>query len=156
MINEIVLCRAQFDHKIEIEDPEFEKFPSTIFVTLKNIPGPVLKGNKIVNNFNHRLQIDISEEYPYHKPRARFLTKVYHPNIVPPERGGWVCINLLDNWDFSSNLVTFLKGIEVLLSNPNPKSPYQDETTLNAARFFLKNPYSPPTILIKNANNSPK
>jgi ubiquitin-protein ligase len=145
--NEIELCKVHFKHEFEVEDPEFEKFPTTIFVNLKNIPGPVLRGNNIIHSFEHRLRIEISEEYPYLKPTARFLTEVFHPNIVPAKRGGWVCIKLLDNWDFSSNLVTFLKGIEALLSNPNPKSPYQDKESIKAAFYFLKNPYLPPSVV---------
>jgi ubiquitin-protein ligase len=145
--NEIELCKGNFDHEFEIEDPEFEDFPISILVTLKNIPGPVLSDNNIVHSFEHRLKIEISEEYPYHKPTARFLTEVFHPNIVPAKRGGWVCIKLLDDWDFSSNLVTFLKGIEALLSNPNPKSPYQDKECIKAAFYFVKNTYIPPSIV---------
>lgn len=145
--NEVELCKCHFDHEFVVEDPEFSKFPTTVFVTLKNIPGPVIKGNNIGHSFEHKLRIEISEEYPYHKPTARFLTEVFHPNIVPAKRGGWVCIKLLDNWDFSSNLVTFLKGIEALLSNPNPKSPYQDAQTIKAAFYFMKNPYIPPSMV---------
>jgi hypothetical protein len=73
LVNEIALCRSQFHHEIEFEDPLLEKFPASIFVSIKNIPGPILKSGKIETVYDHRLKIDISEEYPYHKPRARFF-----------------------------------------------------------------------------------
>ncbi len=145
--NEIALCREHLPHKIEVEDPEFAEFPTTIYVTFKNIPGPVFNGEKVTHLYSHKMRVDISKDYPYQKPTVRWQTDIFHPNIVPPERGGWVCIKLLDNWSFSSNLLIFLNGIESLLLNPNPKSPYRDETTLEAARYFLKNPYKPPVIV---------
>lgn len=145
--NEISLCREQLPHEIEVVDPEFTEFPTTIFVTFKNIPGPVWSGEKVSHTYTHKMRVDISKDYPYQKPTVRWETDIFHPNIVPPSRGGWVCIKLLDDWSFSSNLLTFLNGIESLLVNPNPKSPYSDETTLEAARYFLKKSYKPPMIV---------
>jgi ubiquitin-protein ligase len=145
--NEIQVCKENFIHEIKVRDPEFSEFPTTILVTINNIPGPRLKDNRILHNYTHRIRIDIPQEYPYQKPTVRFLTDIFHPNIVPPERGGWVCIKLLDKWDLSSNLMDLLKGIESLLTNPNSLSPYRDETTIKAAKYFLKNPYKPPNLL---------
>jgi ubiquitin-protein ligase len=147
LTNEIALCREELPHEIEVEDPEFKEFPTTIYVTFKNIPGPVWSGNKVSNVFTHRMRVDIPHDYPYQKPTVRWQTDIFHPNIVPPKRGGWVCIKLLDDWSFASNLLTFLNGVESLLLNPNPRSPYQDETTIEAAKYFNKNPYKPPVIL---------
>ena len=153
--NEIRYCKEQLPHKIELADPEFTEFPTTIYVTFKNIPGPVRKGDKVTHLHTHRMRMDITKEYPYQKPVVRWQTDIFHPNIVPPSRGGWVCTKLLDDWNFSSNLLGFLNGIESLLVNPNPKSPYSDETTLEAARYFLKNPYKPPMIVkARNAGDS--
>jgi hypothetical protein len=42
-----------------------------------------------------------------------------------------------------------------LLVNPNPRSPFNDETTVEAAKYFLKNPYKPPMIIkIKDGENA--
>jgi ubiquitin-protein ligase len=151
LTNEIELCKSHLPHEIEVIDPEFKDFPTSVMVTFKNIPGPMLSGDRVVHNFTHKMRVDISKEYPYQKPVVRWETEIFHPNIVPPRRGGWVCIKLLDNWSFSSNLLMFLNGIESLLVNPNPRSPYRDETTLEAARYFLKKPYKPPMI-VKSKN----
>jgi ubiquitin-protein ligase len=148
MKNEIRLVRDQTSFIVEVEDAEFWSFPATIYVTFNNVQGPVLKGNEVHYNNTHKIKIEIPKEYPYQKPTARFLTDIFHPNIVPPKRGGWVCIKLLDNWDFSSNLMTFLLGLRRLLTHPNPESPYKDETTILAARYFLKCPIHPPVKLM--------
>ena len=147
LTNEIQLCKNQLPHEIEVIDPDFKKFPTTLLVTFKNIPGPMWNGTKVGHLYTHKMRVDITKDYPYQKPVVRWRTEIFHPNIVPPSRGGWVCIKLLDDWSFSSNLLTFLNGIESLLVNPNPKSPYRDETTLEAARYFLRNPYKPPIIV---------
>ncbi len=147
LTNEISLCKKELPHEIEVVDPEFKEFPTTIFVTFRNIPGPVRSGNKVTHLYTHKMRIDITTDYPYQKPIVRWQTEIFHPNIVPPSRGGWVCIKLLDDWSFSSNLLTFLNGIESLLLNPNPRSPYRDETTLEAARYFMRKPYKPPIIV---------
>jgi len=152
LTNEIELCKQQLPHEIEVLDPEFSNFPTTILVTFKNIPGPTRRSDKVTNLYNHKMRIDITSDYPYQKPTVRWLTEIFHPNIVPPERGGWVCIKLLDDWSFSSNLLIFLNGIESLLVNPNPRSPYKDDTTLEAAKYFIKNPYKPPIIMKTKKN----
>jgi ubiquitin-protein ligase len=149
---EIQECGNDPTREIRVKDPGFSEFPVTMIVTIKNVPGPISREKKIASRYDHRMRIDISEEYPYQKPTVRFLSDIFHPNIAPPERGGWVCIKLLDNWSLSSNLAGLLKGIETLLMNPNPRSPYRDEITLKAARYFLKNPYCPPNIVDKHQN----
>ncbi len=156
LTNEIELCKTQLPHEIEVVDPKFSKFPTTVYVTFRDIPGPVWSKDRVSHQFSHRMRIDITEDYPYQKPVVRWETDIFHPNIVPPSRGGWVCIKLLDNWNFSSNLLIFLNGIESLLVNPNPKSPYRDETTLEAARYFIKNPYKPPMIVKSNVERNSK
>ena len=152
--NEIALCQSQMPHEIEVADPEFSKFPTTIYVTFKNIPGPVWKDERVGHVFTHKMRVDVSTDYPYKKPTVRWVTDIFHPNIVPPKRGGWVCIKLLDNWSFSSNLLMFLNGIESLLVNPNPLSPYKDDTTMEAARYFIRHPYKPPMIVGSNEAES--
>jgi ubiquitin-protein ligase len=141
--NEIRLVREELHITVDVEDPEFTSFPVIISITLENVPALVLNGTKLAYQKTHRIKIEVPREYPYQKPAARFLSDIFHPNIVPPERGGWVCTKLLDCWDFSSNLVTFLSGLQILISNPNPESPYKDETSILAARYFLEHPVKP-------------
>jgi len=52
---------------------------------------------------------------------------------------------LLDDWNFNSTLLMFIKGIEYLLLNPNPSSPFGTETCTAAAQHFntVKKPQPP-------------
>lgn len=145
--NEVKMCIENLNHKIEVEDPEFKELPFRIYVTFINTPGPVLMDNKVTHVYTHKMMIKITKDYPYQKPIVKWETDIFHPNIVPPSRGGWVCTKLLDDWTFSSNLASFINGIESLLANPNPRSPYKDDTTLMAAKFFAKKAYKPPIII---------
>ena len=149
ILNEVKMCQEALDHKITLDDPNISEFPTTLRVHLKNTPGPLRQGVKVTTVYEHRMLVEIGAEYPYQKPIVRWETEIFHPNIVPPERGGWVCIKLLDNWNFSSNLLSFIHGIESMLANPNPLSPYDDRTTLEAARYFAKQAYKPITLVVR-------
>jgi len=97
----------------------------------------------------------ITEEYPYEKPIVRWRTPIFHPNIMLPEDGGHVCTKLLDTWGFNSNLLAFIQGVESLLTNPNPLSPWGSKSCMAAAKYFNDTPYTPPTI-VKTDEKGPK
>ncbi len=145
--NEIAACRRKLTHTIEVSDPTFSKFPVTIKVTMKGVPGPVMRDGVLAHKWTHKFIIEITEDYPYHKPIIRWQSDIFHPNVMIPEDGGYVCTKLLDDWDFSSNLLSFFKGIESLLSNPNPGNPYGTDTCTRAAEYFNKHVYKPPEIV---------
>ena len=56
-----------------------------------------------------------------------------------PEDGGYVCVKILDNWNFGSNLTSFVMGLENLLADPNPKSPYGTDSCMKASRWYIEN-----------------
>jgi len=58
-----------------------------------------------------------------------------------------VCTRLLENWDFNSTMLEFFKGIEWLLTNPNPKNPFGSDTCTRAAAYFNRMGYRPPPPL---------
>ncbi len=111
-------------------------FPIEIRIWLTNLPTRV---SEDAIGSEHSLLISISEEYPYERPRARWMTGIFHPNIMMPEDGGHVCVKTLDNWTFGSTLLSFVKGVEQLLSDPNPMNPYGTESCMSAARWYIKN-----------------
>lgn len=155
LTQELKMCDRKLEHKISVTDPSFSKFPVEVTVTIINSPGPALKNDSLANRFTHKFIMKITEQYPYEKPIVRWQTPIYHPNIMLPKDGGHVCTRLLDNWSFQSNLVMFIKGIESLLSNPNPKSPWGSSSCTQAAEYFNKNQYTPPAIL-KSVSKDPK
>lgn len=143
LINELAMCRKNTDYAIECSDEEFSELPVTLEVDMKDIPGPVLLHGQITDRSEHRFKIVITENYPYEKPIVRWQSPIFHPNIMLPRDGGYVCTKLLDAWNFSSNLLGFIKGVESLLANPNPMSPYDTESCMLACEKFIEEPYSP-------------
>jgi len=145
--NEIEMCQRELKHHISVSDPTLSCFPVKVSVNLLRVPGPDWEEGKVVHRFVHRLAIIISQDYPTEKPIVKWLTPIFHPNIMSPEDGGYVCTKLLENWDFSSNLMTFIKGVESLLTTPNPKNPFGNESCTRAAAYFNRNRYAPPLVM---------
>ena len=115
-------------------------------VTLVNTPGPIFDGDKIRTKYTHKLEVIVTDDYPFQTPIVRWRSKIFHPNIMIPDDGGYVCTRLLDDWSFGSNLLSFIKGIESLLANPNPDNPYESKGCTEAAEYFNKNKFVPPEI----------
>jgi ubiquitin-conjugating enzyme E2 C len=123
-------------------------------ISLLRIPGPAWDDGRIITRHIHRFQIIVTEDYPYERPIVKWQTPVFHPNIMTPEDGGYVCTKLLERWEFKSDLVTFIKGIEILLANPNPDNPFGSDSCTRAAEYFRSHRYSPPSL--RAAKSQPK
>jgi len=145
--NEIDLCQRELKHHISISDQTLSSFPIMVNVTFLRVPGPDWEEDRVIHRFVHRMSVIICEDYPMERPIVKWQTPIFHPNIMPPEEGGYVCTKLLENWDFGSTLVTFIKGIESLLANPNPRSPFGNDRCTMAAAYFNRNKYRPPTVM---------
>ncbi len=155
VLQEIAMCKRKLVHEILVDDPEVNGFPVTIEVNMKKIAGPKLKDNRITHAWNHKFTMKITNNYPYQKPIVRWHTDIFHPNIMVPEDGGYVCTRLLDTWNFQSNLLAFIQGIESLLSMPNPRSPYGSQSCMAAAQYFATHDYHPPGI-VSSTRGGPK
>ncbi len=118
------------------EVPTDASFPLEITINLKNQPAYATEERMIKN---HTCTIIVSEDYPFRKPDARWKTPIYHPNIMNPEDGGYVCIKTLDTWEFNSTLTSFIKSLEYMVANPNPYNPFGTKSCIDSARFFSDN-----------------
>lgn len=116
--------------------PDNVSFPIEISIGLHNTAARVSKDS--IGN-DHVFSIIVSEEYPYERPRAKWMTPIFHPNIMMPEDGGYVCVKTLDNWSFGSSLLSFVKGVEQLIADPNPMNPYGTDSCMEAAKWHMDN-----------------
>jgi len=86
------------------------------------IDGPV---GTPYDNGKFELELFLGEDFPMKPPKARFLTKIYHPNI---DKLGRICLDTLkDKWTPAIFLQTLLTSIRSLLSTPNPDDPLAND-----------------------------
>ncbi|MCL2606998.1 MAG: hypothetical protein FWD92_00340 [Methanomassiliicoccaceae archaeon] len=138
LTNELQRCSGYIGSDI-VFDPNEVSFPIEITVNMTNIPAYAKIDGKMVPIKDHRYRVVINEEYPYEKPIAKWETPIFHPNIMPPEDGGYVCIKLLDKWEFGSTLLSFMKAVEYLTGNPNAMNPFGTDVCMEASRFYIEN-----------------
>ncbi|MEM2870791.1 MAG: ubiquitin-conjugating enzyme E2 [Thermoplasmata archaeon] len=145
---ELKMCREELPrYTFDVSDETFSSFPVTIRVTMRGVPGPVWRNGRVTTSSTHRFTMKVTDEYPYKKPIIIWETDIFHPNIMTPEDGGFVCTKLLDEWSFGANLLLFIQALETLLSNPNCDNAYISDSCVRAAKHFAKNPYRPPAII---------
>ncbi len=154
---EFASCKRSLKHNIKLSRGRFDTFPIIVKVQLVDSPGPVgLKSpRELEYSDTHTFIMKITENYPYQKPIVKWQTPIFHPNIQVPEDGGDVCTKLLDDWGFDSSLVSFIKGMETLLLQPNPKDPWGTDSSTRAAEYFnkykprkIKRSKKPPRIIV--------
>jgi ubiquitin-protein ligase len=147
ILNELMVCKRKFKHNFFIMSKSFNEFPIEIQVEMFNTPAPVWRGDHAEPKYEHNFKLLIPEDYPYRKPSVRWETDIFHPNIMEPKDGGYVCINLLSKWSFKSTLRMFVKGIESLLANPNPDNPFETTSCDRASDYFKRYDFKPPAVI---------
>jgi ubiquitin-protein ligase len=147
ILNELKVCKRHFKHNFFIMNKSLNEFPIEVDVEMFNTPAPIWRGGKMEIKYSHKFILMIPDDYPFRKPMVRWQTNIFHPNIMHPKNGGFVCTNLLTRWNFKSNLKMFIKGIESLLANPNPQSPFETPSCSRAAEYFRENKFNPPGIV---------
>ena len=145
MRNELALLRRSLPHA-RVSDERLDAFPLQFTVRLKDVPGPEWKEGRVADRTEHEFLVAVTEGYPEQKPVVRWRTPVFHPNIMAPGDGGYVCTALLDKWSFRSTLAQFVQAVEVLLASPNPGSPYDTDSCTRAAAHFRREPYRPAAV----------
>lgn len=137
--NELESCSHYLNTDIPKIPSDLNRFPVTISITLRNVPGYVMTEKGIEQLNEHRCELILSKEYGHRKPEVRWQTPIFHPNIMMPEDGGYVCLMTADMWEFGSTLLSFIKSIEQLVMSPNPKNPFGTKSCMEASRYMMEN-----------------
>lgn len=129
-----------------IKKVDIERIQNEMKYLLKSENIPVNKVERIENNDLHwKVVFDGPEEtayedgiftlefifpnnYPEKGPEARFITKMFHPN-VNSDVDNHVCINLLNKWDKKRTIEDVMLGIFDILINPTVINAYPNEAT---------------------------
>ncbi len=144
--NEIAQVVRKTEHAVVVKDRSFSSWPAVLDIVLKNSPGPVKRGDRVTTKYTHKVRITITKEYPYQKPIVEWQSEIFHPNIMDPFDGGYVCTKLLDRWTAQDNLYKFIIGLESLLANPNANDPYGTCSCKDAALYFREHTFRPGTL----------
>jgi len=134
--NELAICQRCLRHPIQINSEALKQIPLEIEVSLTQIPAMEKVDGVLKRRYHHRFRMTITEDYPFVKPQVVWCSPIFHPNVMLPEDGGLLCSKQLEGWTFNSTLLMFIKGIEYLLLNPNPKSPFGTPSCTEAAEYF--------------------
>jgi ubiquitin-protein ligase len=86
----------------------------------------------------HRCEIYLHLDYPRCPPVVRWLTPIYHPNILGPERNGGVCIG---SWSASESLADLCLRLLELATFRSFNA--KDALDRDAAYWVLRNGVEP-------------
>ncbi|KZV38787.1 hypothetical protein F511_27140 [Dorcoceras hygrometricum] len=111
---------------------------------LGTIPGPL---GTPYEGGTFKIDINLTDGYPFEPPKMKFVTKVWHPNIS--SQSGAICLDILkDQWSPALTLKTALLSIQALLSAPEPDDPQdavvaqqylrEHHTFLGTARYWTE------------------
>ena len=129
--------------KIEEKKISEEESLDLQFKKLKNSSLPIVRCEYINNNKKHwKIVFTGSQNSPYddgyfilellfnngvfpkYGPEAKFITKMFHPNVA---ENGHVCINILNSWDPKTTIYEVILGILEIMDNPVPEGGFSNE-----------------------------
>ncbi|EAX97996.1 Ubiquitin-conjugating enzyme family protein [Trichomonas vaginalis G3] len=110
-----------------------------------------------------KLDIVLKDGYPIEPPQAKFITKIFHPNIS--FKDGTICLDILKTeWTPAWTINSLCTAIRLLLSHPEPDSPlntlagnllrYNDQIGYDSMAKFYADTYAPIKNTMKEAANN--
>jgi len=113
-------------NSIKPGDAKLEFDPDNEYHYYVHIPGPP---DTPYEDGIFTVELFFTEEYPTSPPLARFMTKIYHPNI---DCLGRICLDILkDNWTAAIQMHTLVLSFIVLLANPNVSDPLDQKVAMH-------------------------
>ena len=82
-----------------------------------------------------KVQLLFKDVFPKYGPEAKFVTKMFHPNIASD---GHVCMDLLNYWNEKTSMENIFYGIIDLLDNPVPEGGYNNEAKKELEKDYDK------------------
>ncbi len=132
------------ENDVEVIEEHFDDESFSCTFKVINTPGPVKIGSNIALSFQHIFELKIPRSYPYFRPKIRWETDIFHPNIKLPKKGGEIKIDYIENWSFSCNLKRLVEEIKNLLLNPDIERVWESRNCKEAADKYLSLGYPKP------------
>ena len=73
----------------------------------------------------YTIEIKFDNDYPISKPLCRFITSIWHPNIMTGS--GNICLDFINVWSPNHTILQLILSIYILLAKPNFNSPINNE-----------------------------
>ena len=108
-------CLKQIEGLVEI-------FNSNYFDWKVSFLGP--KGTPYEGGL-YTIEIKFDNDYPVSKPLCRFITSIWHPNIMTGS--GNICLEFINVWSPNHSILELILNIYILLVKPNFDSPINNE-----------------------------
>jgi len=87
--------------------------PETYHVLINAVGLAVVAEGQVTVRRVHRCVVYLHADYPRRPPVITWLTPIMHPNILPPERNGGVC---LGSWSAGESLADVIRRLISLVS----------------------------------------
>lgn len=88
--------------------------PPELYHLMFNVPGLALDAEgRLKVRETHRCDIYLHRDYPRRSPLITWQTRVFHPNILGPDRNGGVCIG---SWSAAEPLPDLCERLAALVS----------------------------------------
>jgi ubiquitin-protein ligase len=113
--------------------------PPDVYHLMLSVPGLALDAEHALTVRNlHRCDVYLHRDYPRRPPIVTWLTPIFHPNILGPERNGGVCIG---SWSAAESLADLCGRLCALVSYRSLNA--EDALDLEAAGWALRHKVKP-------------
>lgn len=117
-----------------------EGHPPEVYHLMLSAPGLALDDGRLSVRNLHRCSLYLHLDYPRRPPVVTWLTPIFHPNILGPERNGGVC---LGSWSAAESLPDLCMRLRNLVSYRSVNA--ADALNVEAAEWARRNNVEPGT-----------
>ncbi|TFF86548.1 MAG: ubiquitin-conjugating enzyme E2 [Promethearchaeota archaeon] len=113
-------ARLAYEAKIlEEEEPSFKPVGGDLTTW-----GGFILGTGLYEGGVFKIQINITRKFPFEAPKVKWLTQIWHPNIIHRK----ICVGVMGkDWTPTMSIAGLVEALRNLLNYPNPNSPLNSE-----------------------------